>query len=124
MEEKKRFQKKTEIPDNFGLRSPVIQNKFLTKKVLLNPLVARAQGPKNDDCDIFQASTSSVSPQQYEYGHATPVPVRVFALLSSGHQLYHRQPPVADAVIVNFRRQFFRLKPQSAINPFSTPNSL
>ena len=31
------------------------------------------------------------------------------SMLSFGHQ-FHRQPAVADAVIVNFRRQFFPLK--------------
>ena len=33
-----------------------------------------------------------MSSQQYEEGHAAPVPVGVFAVLSFGRQVYHRQP--------------------------------
>ena len=48
----------------------------------------------------------TVSAQQYEQDHAACAsPVRPFAFLalSFGHQLYHRQPAVADVVIVHFR---------------------
>ena len=62
------------------------------------------------DCDTFKRLPVSVSAQQSEQDHAAPVPdVRVLALLSFRHQLYHRQPAVADAVIVNFRDQYFFL---------------
>ena len=51
-----------------------------------------------------------VRAQQYESDHVAPVPYRPLHCLSFVHQVYHRQPAMADAVIVNFRRQCFPLK--------------
>ena len=76
------------------------------------PFEARALRPKNQWLRYFQASTCSLSSQQYEQDHAAPIPYGSLHYCRSDTNFYHPQPAVAGTVIVNFRRQFFPPKSQ------------
>ena len=103
-------QKVKVLPRDMALNWIEAMPMFLAR---VDPFEARVLRPKNQWLRYFQASTCSLSSQQYEQDHAARIPYgSISALLSFGHQFYHPQPAVADAVIVNFCRHFFPLKPQ------------
>ena len=64
-------------------------------------------GQTHGGCDI-RAPTSRVSVPQYEKDHDGPVPSEsLHCGRSDTSSFYHRQPAVADAATVHFRRQHF-----------------